>query len=458
MRKFTGYLAGLLLLQYQVIALAAPEVLTDGMGFRADFADYRTDGGGNLHLVWHDKDVEMGAIMYMMFNSAGDILIDRTQVNEIGTGNNNTRPAIEVDATGMLFVVWEDMTAQEVRFMRLDPALRDNDPATQDPIKDLTIGINGEVIISAASGDNATHPRIRIDASGDLHVVWESTNGGTVQYVKISDAGGVAPVIGMPVPLGNATIGNSLPDIDIDTNGHAHIVFSNTAAVDEVYYAMIDGATGAVLIDATPLSDDGDGLLAGSATVNVDLFDNTLYIVFKQVTDIIAGTEEIFLARLNPSPGNQPAVVKLFEKQITNGEGQLQWHVTSRITSDKRIHATYIDFNEGACSDPYTITDAHITFAGTVLLREVLTTTGSATSCFPQARSAPGRNRIVWTDNDTAMGTEIFASKISRADAGSSGFSCSLGNPHAAAWRAGELWLLLGLLSLLAVRRFRRSR
>ncbi len=32
MRKFIGYLTGLLLLQYQVIALAVPEVLTNGMG------------------------------------------------------------------------------------------------------------------------------------------------------------------------------------------------------------------------------------------------------------------------------------------------------------------------------------------------------------------------------------------------------------------------------------------
>jgi hypothetical protein len=454
MKKILGYLALVLLLQYPASAFAVAEALTSA-GSRADFADYRIDSGGNLHLVW--DDVDSAAIMYKMFDSAGDVLIPRMQINAGGTG---TWPAISVDATGLVHVVWHDETDGEVWFLSLNPFLA---PLDGMPVALVDIKVVDDVMISSAGGTNALHPRMRIDGNGDLHVVWESDNGGTVDYAKIDPAIGT-PLLNGPLSLGVVTNGTGLPDVDVDTAGHAHIVFGSDdgTTTDEIYYAMVDGDPAAVptkvRIDPTRLSGN-DGLLAGNATVNVDRFDNTLYIVFKQVA-INAGPEEIFLTRLNPSLDAQdggtadPAVIKLSEQQITNGEGLNQWHVTSRIGSDKRIHATYIDFD---CAAPaYTITDAHITFTGTVVTRQTLTMTGSATSCFPQARSAPGLNRIVWTDSIMAGIPEIYSSTFSRAEFGDSGFACSLGRRDGTAWQAGELWLLLGLLSLLGVRYLRR--
>jgi hypothetical protein len=459
MRKFLVYL---LLLQWPALVCAAPEVLT-ALGGVADFPDYRTDAGGNLHLVWQDASVDNGEIFYKMLDVSGNDLIPALQVNTGDLNSPNSWPAMSIDANGLVYIVWQDVADQEVWFMRLNPASapRDGSAVIATDIREV------EKRLSTDGGTNAVHPRIRIDGNGDLHVVWESTDGGNVEYTKVNPLDGT-PLNG-PLSLGVVASGTGLPDVDVDTAGHAHIVFGSNdgTMTDEIYYAMVDGDPAAptkVRIGATRLSADDD-MRAGSATVNVDRFDDTLYIVFKQalMPGITFDVEEIFLARLNPAldaqdGGTADPAINLYEKQITNGEGLLQWHVTSRIASDKRIHATYIDFNMGACSDPYTITDAHITFTGTVITREVLTTTGSATSCFPQARSAPGLNRIVWPDSTTPGISEILSSFIVRADAGSSGFSCSLGNPDAVAWRAGELWLLLGLMSLLAVRRARRSR
>ncbi len=290
-------------------------------------------------------------------------------------------------------------------------------------------------------------------------MVWESTSGGNIQYLKIDPD---RDLLNGPVSLGTISSGNDFPDVDVDTNGNAHIVFGNIAPQNmgnEVYYAMVDGdpaATIQVPIAPTLLTVD-DAMGAGSATVNVDLFDNTLYIVLKQVTDVINGTEEIFLVRVNPSLAAQdgldadPAVLKLFEKQVTNGEGQYQWHVTSRIGGDSRIHATYIDLNPNNCSGPYSIFDKHITFTGKVITNITLTTTGSATTCDPQARGAPGRNRIVWTDSSTTGALEIWSDTFARADAGDSGLTCSLGNRNATGWNAGDLWLLLAAIAGLGV-------
>ncbi|MBT8117820.1 MAG: hypothetical protein KJO66_08315 [Gammaproteobacteria bacterium] len=462
MKKILGYLAVVLLLQCPASVVAAAEALTSA-GNTADFADYRIDNGGNLHLVWHDTVVDGGAVMYKLFDSTGFELIPAVQVNTPGSGMPSSWPAISVDAAGLAYVVWQDATDGEIYFQQLNPALAplDGTAVMQGDINVLL----ADARLSTAGGNNAIHPRMRIDANGDLHVVWES-NTGTVEYAKVNPVDGT--LLNGPLSLGIVTSGTGLPDVDVDTAGHAHIVFGSDVVTPaaEIYYAMVDGDPAApirIRIDPTPLT-GSDNLLAGSATVNVDTFDNTLYIVFKQVL-INPGPEEIFMARLNPALDDQngddadPAVIKLFEQQITNVGGMPQWHVTSRIGSDQRIHATYID-SSCAAATPYAITDAHITLAGNVVTRQTLTTTGVSTgspaSCFPQARSAPRLNRIVWTDSMMAGIPEIYSSTFTRAEFGDSGFACSLGRRDGSAWQAGELWLLLGLLSLLGVRHLRR--
>ena len=449
-------LAGVLL-QWAAAAGAVPVALTNEGGV-ADFADYRIDAAGNIHLVWFNESVDNGAIFYKMVDADGTDLIPALQVNSGGSGMANSWPAIERDAGGLLYVVWQDVADGEVWMLRLNPANapQDGSPTTTMDIRDY------EVRLSTDGGTNAVHPRIRIDANGELHVVWESTNGGGVEYAKVNPLDGT--LLNGPVDLG-APLSNTadLPEIDVDTNGHAHIVFGSGGTNDEVYYAMVDGdplAVPVVRISPTVISED-DGMRAGSATVNVDFLDNTLYIVYAQA---LAGGEEVFMARIDPSRDAQdggsadPAVIKLSEQQITDGEGVFQWFITSRIGGDTRIHATYIDFDTTNCTAPYAITDAHITFSGTVITRQALTSTGSATSCIPRARIAPGSNRIVWPDSTMAGITEILSETFSRVETGESGFTCSLSNRDGEPWRSGELWLLLGFVLLLGGRNYRRRR
>ena len=458
MCRIFSLMAALLLMQYSMLANAVPEQITTTAGV-ADFPDYRIDAGGNLHLVWFDASVDSGAIFYTLQDPAGTVLIPPVQVNTGGSGNANTWPAMAA-VGGLIYIVWQNTNDGEVWFMRLNPSL-----APLDGSAVLAADIR-EVEIPLSTSGTALHPRIRGESSGNLHVVWENSGGGPLEYVKIGTDGNLLNGLLAPLAIGGTVPGAGLPDIDVDTNGHAHIVFGNTAAMgNEVYYAMVAGDTSAVLIDATLLSID-DGLRAGSATVNVDSFDNTLYLVYKQAVSAgVLDVEEIFLVRLNPSLDDRngdaadPLVLKVSEQQITNGEGSLQWHVSSRIGSDKRIHATYIDFDGVACpAAPYTITDAHVTFEGKVIARDTLTTTGATTGCFPQARLAPRSNRIVWPDSNTGIPgtTEIWSNVFSRVQGGSRGFTCSLGGQDRTAWHAGDLWLLLGLLVLLALRRSRR--
>ncbi len=454
--------AGLLALLAVPAVQAVPEQLTDSAN-TADFPDVRTDTNGNRHLVWYDADVDDGAVFYRMFNSVGDVIIETMQINDGGSGNSNTRPSLAIDTTNRLLVVWQNKADNEVYFLRLEPYLDD----LVDSIVDLaTIKTVGDTRISDdQDGLAAVHPRTAIDANGDLHIVWEDDCGLNVQYVKV-DGDGVT--LNGPIELGGAGSCNDLPDIAIDNAANVHIVFGNTGntEAEEVYYAMIDGASGDVLIDSTLLTVN-DGLRATHATLGVDPDDNKVYVVFGQVTaSAPAGGEEIFMAALDPLLDDQdgsvadPAVIKLLEVLVSSGSPQFAWQAFSRFGFDRRMHVTYMDFDAATCQGtgsggPYGITHVHITTAGSVLARQTLTTTGvSSAGCDPLARLAPGGNRIVWADNSPGT-QEILSETFVRFSGGTSGYTCSLGPNAGSAWRAGDFWLLLAGLAALGVWRRR---
>jgi hypothetical protein len=465
MKMIVRFCCGLLLFFVHGLVLAAPEQLTSSMA-NADYADVRTDVSGNTHLVWTADDATDGrAVFYKMLNSSGAVLIDDTRIDNGGTGGPAGYPSMVMDGSSKVYVVWQSGASPEIYFLRLNPLADALDGSSAD-ITDPLFKEIGDVVISAAGGDSAMHPRVDIDSSADLHVVWESNCTGPVQYTKVVDADGV-PVIGAPQDLGPAGSCNGYPDIALDSNADAHMVFANSTitTADEIYYAMIDGAAGTVLIDATLMSVD-DGLLAGSATISADTGHDKVIIVYKQETGVGGpGSEEIFIAILDPALDNRdgssadPSVLRVNLLQFTSGEGQFRWQVFSRIGLDRRLHILFMDIDDTACpSGVYALEQAHVTTTGEVLVRGTLSSTASAQSCAAQARLAPRGNRIVWADSASGS-QEIVSSTFTRADAGESGyFTCALRPVSGSAAGAGDLWLLLAGIGALGLRYLSRRR
>jgi len=450
-----------LLCSVQALAVAAPlKLTTSTQDENADFAVERSGPGGNLHLVWtQDDDVDGRSLHYMMFSSAGAVLIADTRIDNGGTGGPAGYPSLALDTTGHVYVVWQGGAVPEVYFMRLNPFLDDRNGNPADP---ATIKEVDDMMISAAGGDQAVHPRVELDGNSQLHVVWESDCTGPVQYVTL-DTDGV--LLNGPVDIGPTASCNGFPDIALDSNGNAHVVFANGAATmaDEIYYAMVDGANATLLIDATLLTAD-DGLAAGSATVSVNTATDQVFTVYKQETGTGGpGSEEIFIDTLDPARDDRngsvadPAVLRLGQQQFTSGEGQYRWHVFSRIGLDRRLDLFYMDFDDNACPvGDYTIRHAQLIYDGTVLLRENLSTT--AQSCAAWVRLSHFDSRVVWADRDSATGyQEIYSSPIGREDAGSSGyFTCALHTAPGRAANAGDFWVLLAGIGALGLRSVRR--
>jgi hypothetical protein len=435
-----------------------PEQLTDA-GNIADFADVRVDINGGRHLVWYDANVD--AVFYRMSDQSGNVLIDTMQINNAGSGGSGTRPALAIDSASRLLVVWQNGVDQEIYFLRLEPYLDDLDGSPADLTLIRTVADTR--ISDDLDGLAAVHPRVAVDGTDDLHIVWEDDCGPNVQYVRVDSNDG--SWLNGPELLGGGGSCNDRPDIAIDSANNAHIVFSNTGntQAEEVYYALINGAAvndavdDSMLIDSTLLTVD-DGLRATRATLGVERGDDIAYVVYTAST--AAGGEEIIMAALNPSLDDRdgsvadPAAIRLSETVVSPGNPQLAWRAFSRFGSDRRMHVIYTDFDATTCQGAgagglLDIIHVHITTAGKVIARETLTAAGatSATTCDPEARMAPGGNRIVWAQS-TVTGQEIFSDTFARADAGESGFTCSLG-PAGSAWRAGDFWLLLvGLVAL----------
>ena len=465
MRHVISCLLLALAMLVQPFAQAATQ-LTDNPLNQADFPDYRDGAGGGLYLVWHDDVVDNGAILFKLFGAAGTELITDIQIND-STGTANTHPVTAIDASNRLFVAWQNLADQEIYFLRLEPLLDDLDPATPADLAVIkATGVGTDVRISAANdGWPASNPAMAIDGGGLLHIVWESGVGGPVQYVKV-DADGIwqqVNTLNVSTPGGTAGSGNDLPDIAIDSAGHAHVVYTQAG---EVYYAMIDGGTGMLRIAPTLLT-MADNLPAGNATVSVDLADDRVYVVYKQATSAAGnGSEQVYLTALDPALHAQPgsmadlAVIRLHETAITTTPAQNSWRVFSRIGSDRRVHAIYMDFDDTNCqiqaAPDYTIFNAHMTYDGKLIATEKLTDTGVRSDAI--RRRGLRHAAIALSGPITRPVTRKYSPGFfSRIDSGSRGFTCSLRSPDAGVAQAGELWVLLAFMLVLWWMRTRRQ-
>ena len=126
------------------------------------------------------------------------------------------------------------------------------------------------------------------DSSNIRSLVWYIPNNGgdDVAIDDIRFAGGV--------------IAN--PDIGVDSSGDAHIIWSDKGNTDEILYSMVNGGTGATMIDDTRVSNN-NGFPSSFPRVDVRLSDNTLGLVWEE--DIGGGQCQVIECGLDPSQDDQ---------------------------------------------------------------------------------------------------------------------------------------------------------
>jgi len=192
------------------------------------------------------------------------------------TAGYSGSPAIAVEASGKLHVIWQDDTSgnHEIYYKKST-----DKGATWATGKKLTS-------TSGYSGN----PAIAVELSGKLHAVWQddSTGNYEINYKKSPD-GGATWTINKRLTWTSGASQN--PDIAVDASGHIHAVwYDDIAGNQEIFYAKsIDN--GATWTSGKRLSWNAGGSEAPG--IEVDGSDN-LHVIWRDDTP---GNEEIFYAK-----------------------------------------------------------------------------------------------------------------------------------------------------------------
>jgi len=188
------------------------------------------DSSNNIHLVWFDGRTGSGDIYYKKLDSSGDNLTGDIAVEDILEGTSSY-PDIDIDSSNNLHVVWTDNRtgSWKIYYTKLD-----NNGTTL--IDDMSI----------STGTGAEFPRIAVNGSGYVNIVWNDDKSATntdeaVFYAALLDG----TVTVNPIQLTDQSF-SYFPDIALKNDSYPAISFvDNRDGNFEIYYMSSE--------------DDGDG-------------------------------------------------------------------------------------------------------------------------------------------------------------------------------------------------------
>jgi len=178
------------------------------------------DSSGNPHVVWYDKTPGNYEIYYRKSTNGGSSWMTTQRIS----WNNaySLCPAIAVDSSGNVHVVWYDSTPGNFTvYFRKSPNWGSTWMTTQRITWD-----------NAFSG----YPDIAVDSSGNVHMVWYGDKPGNYEiYYRKSTNGGSTWMASQRITWKDGT--SALPDIAVDSSGNVHVVWDDdTTGNREIYY------------------------------------------------------------------------------------------------------------------------------------------------------------------------------------------------------------------------------
>ena len=281
-----------------------PVFITDGAA-ESDQADMALDSQANVHIVWiSGRNTPSAQVFYTMLSPSGQTLIDDTQISN--NASDPQWPSIGVDSLDHVHVVWQDKQFSsdrpEIAHECFNPYLDDRDGSVGD---DTAMVIVDDHMISSDNADDSEHPLVAIDSQDRLHVVWSEV-GYDIVYARYDTSGGLE--------VAEQVIGNSdyVPAMDVDSQGNVHVVWTGYDQVvwsPEIFYKMIHGDDGTVLIDTTQLT-PGDESASWYPSVDIGPGDEVT-IVFEN-----SAADGVSMMRIDPSLDTQDGDAAAVE-QIT---------------------------------------------------------------------------------------------------------------------------------------------
>jgi hypothetical protein len=177
------------------------------------------DSSDNIHLVWYDYTPGDSEIFYKRSTNGGMSWSGTMRLTWNAGGSLS--PAIAVDSSSNVYVVWPDYTSGnvEIYYKR----------STNGGVK-----WGGDKRLTWNAGESGD-PAIAVDSNSRLHVVWNDKYPGDAEiyYKKSTDKG-----VSWTTKRLTWNSGDSLrPDIFVDSNKNIHVVWCDiTPGNFEIYY------------------------------------------------------------------------------------------------------------------------------------------------------------------------------------------------------------------------------
>jgi archaellum component FlaF (FlaF/FlaG flagellin family) len=167
------------------------------------------DSTNNLHVVWqgmHSGSTTFNQIRYSKYSSSWSAPINITTVSTTG----QYAPSIAIDSNDYVHVVWygqpASLTANTIRYSKYTTSW-------SAPINISNEGLPQE------------HPSIAIDKNDYIHVVWDGNHAGSIIYYQIRYSYYKPSVWSKPVNLTSASATQYSPSISIPANISLHVVW-----------------------------------------------------------------------------------------------------------------------------------------------------------------------------------------------------------------------------------------
>ena len=386
-------------------------------GHREEAPSIALDNNGNLHIVWIGNDT--ANLYYMMVDRYGNILINETCLdpNVNASSGHVRRASIGVDSNNNVHIVfhaqniytpWPNyanyttLDHQEVVYLKIDPYLDDMDGSAADY---AAITVIPETIISTEDSSKSRAANLAVDHEDNVHVVWFDnytwSTEGELHYLVMDGNGGIV------VPEKNITAGFYVdvdwgePEIAVDSHNDAHVFFvtenwtGSTYNYRDIWYTMIDGATGNVLINNTQLTNSSGTCKHSRPFIDIDSEDN-IHIAWHNSTK--RPETEILYMKINPylddrsGDSADPATIKVVEETLISQDDGTQSFLAN-IAVDKHNMAHIVWIN--CFLDSWDFTDIYyalVNSTGSMIIPETRITHMNGTLNFQEWYWSSNRN------------------------------------------------------------------
>jgi hypothetical protein len=295
-----------------------------------------------IHIVWSDyRDPEGNTeLYYMQLDNNGTIVINERRLTD--AINVSDYPSMAVDNDGNVHIVWEDwrytsriigtrpdcpqgsslnFNLWSFELFKEEESCEIYETRNLRGVYYTKLDANGNKIIDdirVTPDDNITRmemlrPRVAFDGTDQLHVVWwdrrdadrlDTSNEAEVYYTKLDLKGNKL----LPdIRVTNARGDSAWPDLDVDSNGNAHVVwFDDRLSLDggtyEIYRTTMS-KDGTKVLNDTKISSIPKYSTAGWPNIAVDENDD-IHVVWSEVwtvdTEPPAGYKSgIYYTRIN---------------------------------------------------------------------------------------------------------------------------------------------------------------